>query len=385
MSDLGLVPPEAAYQRQITLSASHLPGLDNPVADRESREVQTSAEWKLHEDIFKQISTLLGPLRVDFFATSAGPLCELETRPRGDGDQCISSQLGRPRRLCLSPLFTDRQVPPEGEDGTEHNCPGGSPVAEPDMVPNASGINGGVPTTSARPEGHTERLYEPTAPIGAPQQAKVSRLESLWQQHAATGVSKETSELLLAGWSKGTNTAYQSGWKRWSGWCQRREVDPISSGVQPFLDFITSLFLEWLQYRSINLIRSAVSTTHLPVDGTPIGQHPLVKQLFKGVYNSRPPQPRYTHTWDVQTVLDYITHLGDNRSLSLKQLSLKLVMLMSLASANRVSELHAMDLRFRRYTVNGVVFKLASLTKKRQTGAPLKEISFASFSANDKL
>ena len=32
-----------------------------------------------------------------------------------------------------------------------------------------------------------------------------------------------------------------------------------------------------------------------------------------------------------------------------------------------------------------VAFKLASLTKKRQTGTPLKEISFASFSANDKL
>ena len=51
---------------------------------------------------------------------------------------------------------------------------------------------------------------------------------------------------------------------------------------------------------------------------------------------------------------------------------------MSLASANRMSELHDMDLRFRRYTINGVVFKLASLIKKRQTGAPLKEISFAS-------
>jgi len=86
-------------------------------------------------------------------------------------------------------------------------------VAEPDMVPNACGINSGVPTTSARLERHTERLHEPTAPTGVSKQAKVSCLESLRQQHAATGVSKETSELLLAGWSKGTNTAYQSGWK----------------------------------------------------------------------------------------------------------------------------------------------------------------------------
>ena len=121
------------------------------------------------------------------------------------------------------------------------------------------------------------------------------------------------------------------------------------------------------------------------MDSAPIGQHPLVRQLFKGVYNSRPPQPRYTHTWDVQTVLDYIKQLGDNGSLSLKLLSQKLVMLMSLASASRVSELQALDLRFRQYTVDGVVFKLSSLTKKRQTGAPLKELSFASFTANDRL
>ena len=148
---------------------------------------------------------------------------------------------------------TDRQVPPEGENRAECNCVSGSPVAEPDMVSNASRIDGGVSAAPTRPEGHTERPYEP-ASSGMSKQAKISRLESLRLQHTATGISKETSELLLAGWSKGTNTAYQSGWKRWSGWCQRREVDPISSGVQPFLDFITSLFQEGLQYRSINLI-----------------------------------------------------------------------------------------------------------------------------------
>ena len=64
------------------------------------------------------------------------------------------------------------------------------------------------------------------------------------------------------------------------------------------------------------------------------------------------------------------TRTEDNESLSLKLLSLKLAMLMSLTSASRVSKLQALDLRFRQYTVNGMVFKLASLTKKCQTGAP---------------
>ena len=73
----------------------------------------------------------------------------------------------------------------------------------------------------------------------------------------------------------------------------------LSCGIQPFLEFITSLFKEGLEYHTINLIRSAVSSTRESIEGTPIGQHPLVKQLFKEVYNSRPLQPRYTSTWDV--------------------------------------------------------------------------------------
>ena len=114
---------------------------------------------------------------------------------------------------------------------------------------------------------------------------------NLQQQHATTGVSKETFQSLLVRWRKGTYLMYQSRWKQWSSWCQRREVDPISCEIQPFLDFITSLFQEGLQDCSINLICSTISTTHLLVDGVPVGQHPLVKQLFRGVFNSRPPQP----------------------------------------------------------------------------------------------
>ena len=61
-------------------------------------------------------------------------------------------------------------------------------------------------------------------------------------------------------------------------------------------------------------------------------------------------------------MLDHIVQLGENKDLSLKQLSLKVGdAYMSLTSASRVSELQALDLRFCQYTVNEVVFKLASL------------------------
>ena len=109
-----------------------------------------------------------------------------------------------------------------------------------------------------------------------------------------------------------------------------------------------------------------------------------MKQLLREVYNSRPPQPRYTHTWNVSLVLEY--KLGGNKGLSLKALSGKLVFLMALTRANRLSELQALDLCFCYYQHNGVHFKSTGfLTKKRQLGAPLKECFFASSPGDNRL
>ena len=46
--------------------------------------------------------------------------------------------------------------------------------------------------------------------------------------------------------------------------------------------------------------------THNEVDGTQIGQHPVVFSFLKGIFNNRPPAPRYSSTYDVYVVLNYI-------------------------------------------------------------------------------
>ena len=146
------------------------------------------------------------------------------------------------------PLLSVRQMSPEGENGTKHSCASSTLMAEPTLVPNAVRVDDRTYPASAR-SGYIDGPPREDAPIGRSQQAKTFRMENLWQQHTTAGISKETSVLLLAEWSKGTNTAYQLGCKRWSGWCQKREADLISCRVQLFLDFITSLFLKGLQYR----------------------------------------------------------------------------------------------------------------------------------------
>ena len=36
-----------------------------------------------------------------------------------------------------------------------------------------------------------------------------------------------------------------------------------------------------------------------------IGKHPKTCALLTGIFNERPPQPRYTFIWDVDVILTY--------------------------------------------------------------------------------
>ena len=96
-------------------------------------------------------------------------------------------------------------------------------------------------------------------------------------------------------------------------------------------------------------------------------------RLLKGIHNSRAPQPPYTQTWNVDDVLKHIRRLGDNSQLSLKDLSEKLATLMTIIEASRTSDLHALDLKFS-LQARGSVLHTSSLTKKREAGAPAKQL-----------
>ena len=59
---------EYCMLKTITITAEHLPGHDNVVADWQSREYQDSSNWKLSVPVFQKIVQILGPVTVDMFA-----------------------------------------------------------------------------------------------------------------------------------------------------------------------------------------------------------------------------------------------------------------------------------------------------------------------------
>ena len=121
------------------------------------------------------------------------------------------------------------------------------------------------------------------------------------------------------------------------------------------------------------------------IDSLRVGEHPLVVQLLKVFYNLRPPLPRYSSAWEVDKIVSFVDQLGPNGSLSLKDLSKKLGLLLALTAMERVSEVIAHDLRYRQILPEGVIFHLPELTKKSRIGHDLQRSFHASFPCNTNL
>ena len=151
-------------------------------------------------------------------------------------------------------------------------------------------------------------------------------------------------------------------------WCSSSKSNPFAADLSKVLGFLAEQFQEGKQYRSLNCYRSAISSAHLPIDGFPVGKHPLVCRLLKGVFNLRPPLPRYDCTWDVTKVTSYLKDLGDNEQMSLKQLTQKLAMLLALVLAHRSSGLVRLNLQGSKFTPEGVVLTQTGLAKQTKPG-----------------
>ena len=137
-----------------------------------------------------------------------------------------------------------------------------------------------------------------------------SRLACVRKSLKERGISETVSKILLSSWRFSTEKHYQSAWKSFDSWCFEKSEDPASCPVNIALEFFNDLSDKGLQYQTINTYHSAVSMTHLPVDGSLIGSHPLVSRFMKGVFQSRPTCPRYLATWDVSVVLSYLRTLS---------------------------------------------------------------------------
>jgi len=150
---------------------------------------------------------------------------------------------------------------------------------------------------------------------------------------------------MLKGWREGTQKQYIVYLNKWCNFCRcatGQPADPLQPTLKMGLDFLTSLYNSGVGYSGVNTARSALSVLLTFTDiSCHFGTHPAVTRLLRGVFNQRPSLPRYQDTWDPDVVLNFIRlNWADNNSLALRELTLKTVALLALASAQRVQTLH---------------------------------------------
>jgi len=158
-------------------------------------------------------------------------------------------------------------------------------------------------------------------------------------------LSKTTQDLLLNADANSTWKHYKCYFSKYETFCKENNFNVWNPTISTVLSFLTSLYEINLSYRTINVARSALSLCLCKIDGFSVGSHPMVCKLLTGIAKQKPPNSKYAVIWKPSVVLELFKEWGDNKSLSLALLSMKLCGLLALVTGQRVQTLCAIDVR----------------------------------------
>lgn len=178
---------------------------------------------------------------------------------------------------------------------------------------------------------------------------------------------------LCFSWRTATHKQYAVHLKKWAIFCGERKIAPHSPSIVEVLEFLHSQL--HLSYSLLNTARSALSCI-ITLDQIPVGKHPLVCPFLKGAFERKPPSNRYYAICDVQTVLQFLKTFGPNKSLSLKELSLKVSMLLALVTIQRKQTLLQLSIEDEclKTTQSEFVFIISGNVKQSRPNYPVPPV-----------
>lgn len=269
-------------------------------------------------------------------------------------------------------------MPPENQQGQGNrnsHCP---VMAQPTMVPLSS------PASLQTPMDPEPRQAPPSTPrtsetTPSVEKTEVDGMSCLRNSFAKYNISGNVADILMASWRSGTQKQYKIYIEQWLKFCGERKINCYSPQISQVLNFLAGLYDKQLSYSTLNTARSALSSI-LHVDTCRnFGSHPLTVRFMKGVFEKRPPHPRYNKIWDVSLVLKYLTSLDPVETLTLKDLTLKLLMLLLLVTGQRGQSIHLLNIVTMHLSDTSCVFNLTSHIKTSKPGKPASAITVQEF------
>ena len=196
-------------------------------------------------------------------------------------------------------------------------------------------------------------------------------MQSVRQSYISQGVHPEAASIMLMAKRPATQKQYDSYLKLWLNFCSDQAKDPFDPNIPFAISFLDHLRKKHqLGYSALNTARSAMSSLIMPLDNVPFGQQRLVKLYMRGVFNVRPPAPRYKDTWDPQLILTLLKSWSPAHQISLKLLTFKVVVLVLLVTGQRIQTLAVLSLDFMTVDLNAknITFKIFDLIKQSRPG-----------------
>jgi len=266
---------------------------------------------------------------------------------------------------------------PESQTGSGNRHCDRTVMANSDVVPTVDGNFGGYtnynPKTAQVTSTSISRQGTSTV-----EKTQADCMQSVRESFRKQGISEQSTNILMCSWKRGTKKQYQVFISRWFCYCSERQINKFSPNVAQVIEFLTEQFNNGLGYDSLNTARGALSSLGINYEGFRIGSHPLIIRYMKGIFTLKPPQPKYTAIWDVQPVLKYLRKLSPVKHLKLKDLTMKLAMLVALTNAARVQSLHFLTVENIKKLRNEFVVQFSSLLKQNR---PNYNVSFMTLKA----
>ena len=168
-------------------------------------------------------------------------------------------------------------------------------------------------------------------------------LPLIWENLGKYELSTDAKAIIMASWRPGTSKQYKTYLDKWQIYCRENKIDVFKPGLVNAIEFLVTLYKSGIGYSAINTARSALSNLITLENGMKFGEHPLVTRYMKGIFEIRPALPKYSEIWDVTVVLNYLKTFVMVTALPLKELTLKLTMLLCLTTEQRGQTIHKME------------------------------------------
>ncbi|XP_071943429.1 uncharacterized protein [Antedon mediterranea] len=176
------------------------------------------------------------------------------------------------------------------------------------------------------------------------------------------GISNTAADVILQSWRRSTWKQYNSQLTKFIDFCEIRGITWQQLKTGHVLDFLIKLKDEGLGYSTISTAKSAI-VNFLKILDINMKESIELKRFMKGLFNFNPPTPKYAQIWDVRLVTDYLRRTINDDTLSLKEFTIKVALLLALLSSSRLQTLYNFKFSNMNIENEAITFYICTLLK----------------------